>query len=261
MLISDIVNYLTYLKSVCHLSVSVHFRAERLSALPGEMLLSLIPYNRHENPYCMAVKREQMHACLASQRELLSGRDDPHFRTCFARVYEHITPILIEGEKIGFIAVSGFRGEDGAPVRERALWEEALKTEDFPEALVSTLIPPLRHMLVLLFSQYAHTEGDEFGMLISHLHDCRGCVTLDELSHRFHRSRSYISRLFNERAGVSLSGYCNRLKLSDAEALLMGTRLSVTEIAYAVGFGDTSYFIKRFKEAYGISPLGYRKEH
>ena len=40
----------------------------------------------------------------------------------------------------------------------------------------------------------------------------------------------------------------------------MGTRLSVTEIAYAVGFGDTSYFIKRFKEAYGISPLAYRKK-
>ena len=35
--------------------------------------------------------------------------------------------------------------------------------------------------------------------------------------------------------------------------------IPVTEIAYAVGFGDASYFIKLFKEKYGVSPYKYRK--
>ena len=258
--IDDIVRYLAYLKNDCHLSVSVHFRAERLAALPGELLLALIPYNRHENPYCMAVKKDKTHACLLSQKEILSGEGMPCFRICHAGVYEHITPVLVEEETVGFIAVSGHRKEGTLPpVKDGKLWETALSDAPFPEARIAALIPPLQHMLSTLFSKYARGEGDEFGLWLTYIHDCRGSVTLNALCDRFHRSRSYISRLFNERAGTSLSSYCNHLKLLDAEALLKSTRLSVTEIAYAVGFGDTSYFIKLFKEKQGVSPLSYRK--
>lgn len=258
-MIEDIVRYLSYLEKECRLCVSVHFRVEQFGALPGEMFSALLPYNRHKNAYCIEVKKEGMAHCLASQKEIISGERTPYLRTCHAGVCEHITPVLAEEEIIGFIAVSGFRKKGTPPPNVgKELWHASLSEEDFPIARVEAVIPPLKYMLERLFSKYAVGDGDEYGMLLAYLHNRRGCVTLDELCHHFHRSRSYLSRLFNERADCSLSVYCNNLKLEDAKDLLEQTHLSVTEIAYAAGFGDTSYFIKQFKGRYGSSPLRYR---
>ena len=258
-MIQDIVRYLSYLENECRLYVSVHFRVECFGALSGEMFSALLPYNRHKNAYCIEVKKEGMARCLASQKEIMSGESTPYLRTCHAGVCEHITPVLSEKEIIGFIAVSGFRQKESLPPKlGKELWQASLSEEDFPLALTEAVIPPLKYMLERLFSKYAVGDGDEYGMILALLHDRRGCVTLNELCHHFHRSRSYLSRIFNERAGCSLSVYCNRLKLEDAKDLLEQTHLSVTEIAYASGFGDTSYFIKQFKKRYGASPLRYR---
>ena len=39
----------------------------------------------------------------------------------------------------------------------------------------------------------------------------------------------------------------------------MGTEMSVTEIAYAAGFSDSSYFIQCFWKYEGITPREYGK--
>lgn len=39
----------------------------------------------------------------------------------------------------------------------------------------------------------------------------------------------------------------------------MGTEMSVTEVAYAAGFSDSSYFIQRFRKYEGITPGEYGK--
>ena len=259
MLIEDIAKYLAYLKNECCLSVSAHFRAGRLSSLPKEAFSVLLPYNAHHNPYCMQVKKCRSPLCIARQHEIYAGEHTPRFHLCHAGVYEYIHPIEAEGEVFGFIAVSGYRKEDtGIAPDERPLWEAAL-SQEAPPAYLSAVIPPLAHMLKALFSAHPLAEEDEFSKILAHLAEYHTTVTLDDIAHRFHRSRSYVSRLFNERAGCSLRAYGNRLKLTDAEVLLTTTALSVTEIAYAVGFGDTSYFIKLFREKHGVSPLQYQK--
>ena len=135
-----------------------------------------------------------------------------------------------------------------------------LSSDAFPLPLIEATVPPLTYMLKALFSRYAKREMDEYCRLLTYLHEHRDDTTLEDLCLLLHRSRSYVSHLFNQRAGVTLRAYMNTLKLDDARTLLETTHLSVTEIAYTAGFGDTSYFIKLFKEAYGISPLAYRKD-
>ena len=258
MTVNDITRYLSYLSEHHHLSVSVHFRAERSSMLPQDVFFSLLPYNTHTNLYCMEVKRCHRNACLASQREVYEGEASPYFRVCHAGVSEYISPLTLEGDVIGFVAVSGYR-KGGCPASlPQGLWESALSDAPFPLSLVETLIPPLSCMLEGLFAKYAHREADEFGRIAAFLAEDHTTVSLDALCRQFHRSRSYISHLFNERAGCSLRTYCNQLKLADAERLLDTTTLSVTEIAYTAGFGDASYFIKLFKEKYGVSPKQYK---
>ena len=52
-------------------------------------------------------------------------------------------------------------------------------------------------------------------------------------------------------------GILNREEKS--KELLMGTEMSVTEVAYAAGFSDSSYFIQCFRKDEGITPGEYGK--
>ena len=87
-MIESITRYLSHLYAHYALAVSVHFRAERLSALPHDIFLALLPYNSHRNRYCMEVKKGCSERCLASQREIYEGDACPRPRICHAGVKE-----------------------------------------------------------------------------------------------------------------------------------------------------------------------------
>ena len=49
--------------------------------------------------------------------------------------------------------------------------------------------------------------------------------------------------------------------MSGAEKLLVGTDMSVLDIALETGFGDVSNFYRAFRAAKEISPTDYRKKY
>ncbi|MBE6022665.1 MAG: helix-turn-helix domain-containing protein [Cellulosilyticum sp.] len=73
-------------------------------------------------------------------------------------------------------------------------------------------------------------------------------------------SPSYFSRIFNAQMGMNLNQYINYIRITEAEKLLISTSMNITEIANAIGFNTTSYFIKLFKEYKNMSPKQFRKE-
>ena len=73
-------------------------------------------------------------------------------------------------------------------------------------------------------------------------------------------SSSYFSRCFNHLLHMSFSDYVTRIRLTEAEKLLVSSTLPVTEIAASYGFGSTSYFIRLFRQHKKRSPLQFRKE-
>ena len=73
-------------------------------------------------------------------------------------------------------------------------------------------------------------------------------------------SFSYFSRTFNKQMGMNFNEYVNYIRIMEAEKLLISTNMNITEIANAVGFNTTSYFIKLFKGYKNISPKQFRKE-
>lgn len=72
-------------------------------------------------------------------------------------------------------------------------------------------------------------------------------------------SPEHLSRLFKRETGFGVAEYITMIRLQQAQRLLRSTALSVTEIAERCGFNDSNYFSGRFKQAYGISPLAYRR--
>ena len=52
-----------------------------------------------------------------------------------------------------------------------------------------------------------------------------------------------------------------RQRLMQAANLLEHTKLPITEIIERVGYDNTSYFHRKFKERHGVSPKEYRAQH
>jgi AraC-like DNA-binding protein len=66
-------------------------------------------------------------------------------------------------------------------------------------------------------------------------------------------------RLFSGVLGVSPHQYLLRSRLRHAARLLADQDRAVTDIAYDVGFGDLSNFVRTFHRAAGVSPLKFRQ--
>ena len=66
-------------------------------------------------------------------------------------------------------------------------------------------------------------------------------------------------RLFSGVLGVTPHQYLVRSRLRHAARLLADEDRSITDIAYDVGFGDLSNFVRTFHRAAGVSPLKFRQ--
>lgn len=72
-------------------------------------------------------------------------------------------------------------------------------------------------------------------------------------------SYAHLCRLFRAEYGVPPLKYVHGLRIDRAKLLLNDTILSVSEIAYRVGFSDPVYFSELFRQITGIPPSEYRK--
>ena len=79
-------------------------------------------------------------------------------------------------------------------------------------------------------------------------------VTLGEVARRFSYHPNYVSALLSREYGVTFSQLVLEARMERAAALLRATSLSNEEIAYMVGYGNTSNFYKAFKKHYGTTP-------
>ena len=89
--------------------------------------------------------------------------------------------------------------------------------------------------------------------------DPGGNYTSRELSEIAGVSESTLRRLFKEQTGKTLYDFIKENKMNSAARKLLITNDSITDIAYSMGYESPSYFTKRFKEVFGVSPQEYRK--
>ncbi len=84
-------------------------------------------------------------------------------------------------------------------------------------------------------------------------------ISLNELAGIMHISVSYLSKIFKEETGMSISGFINSVRVDSAKQFLLDDRVSLIEAAYLSGFEDQSYFTKVFKKLTGQTPGIYRR--
>ncbi|MDY2813574.1 MAG: AraC family transcriptional regulator [Dorea sp.] len=82
--------------------------------------------------------------------------------------------------------------------------------------------------------------------------------TLEEISKEIRQPTYYVSRLLKKHTGSNFKELLQQKKLQQAAYLLSQTTLSAESVMGAVGYENSSYFYRKFREKYGCSPKEYR---
>jgi two-component system response regulator YesN len=83
-------------------------------------------------------------------------------------------------------------------------------------------------------------------------------LTSRELSRVFRYSGNYIGQIFKSEFGCSLNEFINRKRIERAQQNLKRENLTVSEVAYLVGYKDIHYFCTLFKKITGLTPKQFR---
>lgn len=86
-------------------------------------------------------------------------------------------------------------------------------------------------------------------------------ATLTEIASDLSQSVYQLSRLIKEQTGRTFKELLKTKRLNQAVYLLLTTSLSVEDIISAVGYENTSYFHRMFKNKYGMTPKAYRDQN
>jgi len=84
-------------------------------------------------------------------------------------------------------------------------------------------------------------------------------IDLDDAASVVGLSPFHFLRLFKRVLGVTPHQYLVRSRLRHAARLLSEGKQSITEIAFDIGFGDLSNFVRSFHRAAGVSPRDFRR--
>ncbi|SHG50162.1 AraC-type DNA-binding protein [Salegentibacter echinorum] len=83
--------------------------------------------------------------------------------------------------------------------------------------------------------------------------------TIEDISKQVGLNANKLQDGFQKVYGKSVNGYVKQERLDLASYLLLNTDKQMGEIVEIIGLNSKSYFSKIFREAYGVSPLQFRK--
>ncbi|MDP2888065.1 MAG: ATP-binding protein [Bacteroidota bacterium] len=118
-----------------------------------------------------------------------------------------------------------------SPDKFPPLPENGYKIED-------AFMEKVRHVLE------ANLDDDEFG--------------ITQLCRELAVSRTQLYRKFKSVSNQSIADYFKLLRLFKSKSLLSTTKMNVTEVAFASGFKNLSYFSREFTHQFGKSPKEFR---
>lgn len=111
-----------------------------------------------------------------------------------------------------------------------------------------------------LHGELLDTE-DEMERLVEYIAmNPKRIVGNQELANVIFRSKDYVIKRFHTNFGITPYEYQLQQKFFSACNLLKNTKMSVKEIASALGYDDQHYFSYMFKKRCGMSPTQYRKQ-
>ncbi len=84
-------------------------------------------------------------------------------------------------------------------------------------------------------------------------------LTEKQIAKILYISETTLRQIYLQNFGMPPKRYIRHVKIKKAQTLIRTTNKTISEIAYSIGYINTSKFAKVFKTSYGRTPSEYRK--
>lgn len=270
-----------------------------ISRISQELEKVLAPYLYHNNSFCNAVKKTDsgFKQCIESKSRLCrfcGTRQNSFYGRCSLGAEEFVFPVFWRGKLLALICAGPFVSEEGRTLKRIAKSAEMLGVD--AEKLVERYLGiarkidfPLRdffydmglliQLLAQIYFSFAYEARCKSGgslnegqLLENHKsiyiidravlfikENYSRDLTLADIAANCYCNASYLSRHFKEKLGLGIVEYIHQIRVEAAKEILDITVKPVTEVGMMVGYNDSGYFSKVFKQYTSWSPSEYRK--
>lgn len=112
--------------------------------------------------------------------------------------------------------------------------------------------------------RYLHEEDSQYTPVVRWImaevqKNYKEDMNLKTLAYKYYMNASYLGQIFQKEVGCSFAQYLSSKKMEVAKELILNTNMKISDIAREVGYPDTSYFYRKFKQHYGVAPASLRE--
>lgn len=214
----------------------------------------------------------------ATQEILPAGKDDVAVNfVVVPEFFDHAFMMMEESNVLHDFLVSCLRGEVGSVDYLHFRVKDVLPVQNLVENMLYSLaykVPGYRNinqttmgLLMallqketdkLLIANTANHEQNLMFKILRYVEDSYKTATLEELSRVTGQPDYAISKLIKKNTGYTFKALVQAKRLNQAAFLLTTTMLPVEKIIAIVGYDNTSYFHKIFRESFRMTPRVYR---
>ena len=241
--------------------------------------------SKFTNPFCaiLAQTSKNCGACLELQRKLTSANiSGTQTVRCFAGLTNTSVPVKVEERVIAFLQTGqvflrtpsaqrfkkiatqliGWGMKINLARLENAYFHARVVSPGLYRAIVRLLEIFAEH-LGLIANEITLQQGNGDSLMIRRAKDYVAShqsdpIKLGQIARALNISTFHFCRKFKRETGVTFVDYLNRIRVERAKILLHNRSLSVSEIAYEVGFQSLTHFNRTFRKLVCSSPTEYR---
>lgn len=241
----------------------------------------LLVYPPMEQPFCQMIKSGKCsrQGCFGSDKSACmkaSSMNEPYMFTCHAGLLDVSIPVRYEKEILAYIMFGQIRDCEQKYVKLDNVVRCCGNYDISPEVVKELYenIPVLSHKQVTaaanflaMSTVYLHVSQAikiEKNELVSGIDsyitkNISSHYSISELCDEFKITQSRLYELSHKYFQMPIGNYITKKKMDKAKQLLATTQMPISLVSEAVGFTDYNYFIRKFKQETGYTPLHYRK--
>lgn len=213
------------------------------SHVPGDFIL-VPPGSSHE----ITVPEDSLCLTVKLRRETFVSMKVPNLPL-------FVVPLLFPTGEDGFVlhtVLSIYEQQEGERVYVNELMEQLFCV------LITYLMQNFRETMRPLITQSLRSY--KLVQIVNYAFENYRTITLRSLAREFHYNETYLSGLIHREMGKTFTEIIREYRLRVAEELLCTTpSMKLAAVCEAVGYNDTTQFIRDFKAQYGEAPARYKR--
>jgi len=180
---------------------------------------------------------------------------------------EYIVPVAVGKKPLGFLRSGCFLVTGNVPVQDLPKSWPSHTPRCAPERFeaVGKLLALMAEVISSRLRENGHDLGSGVPSPVKRAvaiirQQSRENLTLGAVGREVGVSANYLTEMLSKHTGRSFRRHLTECRVEDAQNLLRSTKLTIGEIAFAVGFQSLSQFNRSFRAMAKASPSQYRKQ-